>query len=546
MANFAFGSKYFIFSKFSSIPKTSKIEQDRADLIKEFNDFNEFSDADELKAFNDLGKYLDSNEHKNLYNKIEKEKTAEEGKIKLFENQKKSKKFQSFFKFKASQKLADFTKISKSEDLESYEELKEIVNSANFANDKNKLTKEKTSIHNKEKQFEKLEKNKAVKKYLSAGENDKVEKTSEVVEFEKLTKEIESGQFKERKDFVNNKLAEIEKQEKEYKLLSKSKPIKFYFKFKDSTKYKDFVSFKNSKELADYIELEKYLASSEHKELLAGLSESEAAEKAKIKEHEDFKSSKKYKWYLELKDSSKFNSLKKWKVVFEDDFTGGKLDTDKWMTRYYWGDKLMNGAYALDQDKAFPTDGANIETQGTLKIMTKRESIEGKKWQLPFGFVPQKFDFTTGLVSTAKSYRLKYGKVEAKIKVNYAKPVNYNFWMASEKNLPHVDILKLDKKKTKINVGNVYGDISKKDSLEKKMAEFSGLDVSQDFFIYTLIWTKDKLIWKINEVVVNEQTHGIPHEEMYLVFSSSITGKTDGSGLPASMEIDWVRCYQEG
>ena len=42
MANIAFGSKYFIFSKFSSIPKTSKIEADRANLIKEFNDLNEF------------------------------------------------------------------------------------------------------------------------------------------------------------------------------------------------------------------------------------------------------------------------------------------------------------------------------------------------------------------------------------------------------------------------------------------------------------------------------------------------------------------------
>jgi beta-glucanase (GH16 family) len=71
------------------------------------------------------------------------------------------------------------------------------------------------------------------------------------------------------------------------------------------------------------------------------------------------------------------------------------------------------------------------------------------------------------------------------------------------------------------------------------------LDVAQDFFIYTLEWSKDKLTWKINDVVVNEQTQGVPHEEMYLVLSSSIPENTNGAGLPASMEVDWVRCYQE-
>lgn len=93
-------------------------------------------------------------------------------------------------------------------------------------------------------------------------------------------------------------------------------------------------------------------------------------------------------------------------------------------------------------------------------------------------------------------------------------------------------------------MGHVYNASSSKQGPERKMAEYSGLDVSQDFFIYTLEWSKNKLTWKINDVVVNEQTQHIPHEEMYLVFSSSMTDKADGTGLPASMEVDWVRCYQ--
>jgi beta-glucanase (GH16 family) len=331
----------------------------------------------------------------------------------------------------------------------------------------------------------------------------------------------------------------------DYLQKKKSKKIKDFFRFRDSNKYKSFQAFEKSKELADYLTLEKYLQSEEHKTLIKSLDEKDAIEKEKKGKHEAFKNSKKYKWYVGLKDSDKFNVLKKWEVVFEDDFTNKQLDQKKWMTRYYWGDKLINDAYAFEMDKAFPTDGKNIEfADSHAKIVTRNEKTKGKMWKPPFGFIPQDFNYTTGLLSTAGSYRQKYGRIEAKIKINYSKPVDYHFWMASQQNLPHVDILKVAGKKSKVDMANLYGNVAAKKSPEKKTAEFSGLDVSQDFFIYSLDWTKDKLTWKINGVTVNEQTQGIPQEEMYLVFSCGITRKTDNLGLPVSMDIDWVRCYK--
>jgi len=456
MANIAFGSKYFIFSKFSSIPKTSKIEQDRTNLKKEFNDYNEFKTSVDLKHFKELGKYLEAKEHKDLLVSIQKNKASEEGKIKSFEAQKKSKKIKIYFKFKDSQKLKDFETTSESRDLERYNELKELTSSAEFSSIKNKIL-------------------------------------NTIQEAKRKGKEEKSEKPDQQKVEAEKQLNEMLQQEKEFKQLSKSRPIKFYFKFRDSRKFKEFQAFDKSKELSDYLALEKYLDSEEHKEKLLAVSAQETDENKKIKEHQEFKNSKKYKWYLELKGSNKFDELKNWKIVFEDDFSMDSLETGKWMTRYYWGDKLVNDAYALEFDKAFPTDGKNIEVNKTLKILTKKEKIEGKKWKLPFGFIPQEFDYTTGLVSTAKSVRLKYGKVEAKIKVNYAKPVNYNFWMASEQNLPHVDILKLQKKKSRVNVGLTYGDVSDTKGPTKKTTEFSGLDVSQDFFIYPLDWSTEKL-----------------------------------------------------
>jgi len=528
MANIAFGSKYFIFSKFSTIPKTSKIEKNRATLISEYNDYKAFGESKELNDFIELEKYLNSNEHKNLVIQLEKEKADEEGKIKKYEDQKKSKQFKSHFKFRDSVKLKDHLAFSDSKDLAEFENLKNEVTPSEFSSKKNKLQAEKQKLEEKQKQLSKLQKSK-----------------SEATAYEKLKKELESPEFKQTLASVSKQLEEMVAKEKKYQKLRKSARIKKYFKFEGSTPYKNFKTFESSKELADYLAAGKYLQSTEHKEKLTSAQEQLEAENQKKKKYEEFKNSKKYKWYLGLKNSDKFKELLRWKVVFEDDFSAKKLDHEKWMTRYYWGDKLINDAYALEHDKAFPTDGKNIETGGTLKIVTKREKVNGKVWKVPFGFVPQDFDYSTGLVSSAKSHWQKFGKVEAKIKVNYAKPVNYNFWMASEKNLPHVDILKLQQKKSKVDIGHVYGDESGKTAPAKKSAQFSGLDVSQDFFIYTLEWTKDKLIWKINDVVVNEQTQGVPKDKMYLVFSSGITAKPTDAGLPASMEVDWVRCYEE-
>ena len=545
MANIAFGNKYFILSKFSTIPKTSKIENDREELRREYNELQTFKESNELQDFFELEKYLNSQEHKSLMAKLEKEKAGEEEKMKKFEDQTKSKLFKSHFKFKESAKLKDHLAFSGSKELAEYENLKEETSKNDFSSRKSNLQNEKKKLEEKQKRLAQLQKSKTVKRYLKNQDEEKKEKPAEVNEYEKLKNELDSPEFKEKLGDVSAKLSEMENKEKRFKQLKKDGRIKKYLKFEVSPPYKKFRSFEQSTELADHLAMGQYLQSAEHKDKYKSASDQLEAEKQKKKQYEDFKNSKKYKWYLNLKDSGKFNEITRWNLVFEDEFSGKKLDTDKWMTRYYWGDKMINDAYALENDKAFPTDGKNIETDGSLKIITKKEKVNGKVWKLPFGFVPRDFDYSTGLVSTAKSHRQKYGKIEAKIKVNFAKPVNYNFWMASEKSLPHVDVLKLQQKKSKVEAGHVYSDETGESAPARQSSQFTGLDVSQDFFIYTLEWSKDKLTWRINDVVVNEQTNNIPDEEMYLVFSSGITGKPSDAGLPASMEVDWVRCFKE-
>ena len=58
---------------------------------------------------------------------------------------------------------------------------------------------------------------------------------------------------------------------------------------------------------------------------------------------------------------------------------------------------------------------------------------------------------------------------------------------------------------------------------------------------FTLEWTSDKLVWKINDTLVFTQTTDIPQDPMYVFLSGGLDKPINGT---TSMEIDWVRVYK--
>ena len=238
-----------------------------------------------------------------------------------------------------------------------------------------------------------------------------------------------------------------------------------------------------------------------------------------------------------------FEKLNEWELTFEDNFDANNLDTEKWMSGYYWGKNLLKDDYVQVNEKQFIKD-ANLEINNSnLVIVTKQEKAEGKVWDPSMGFYSKEFEYTSGLVNTGQFFRQQYGLFKAKIKVNHSWPVHHAFWLLGEKITPEIDIFKYGKKSpSKLEVANYWnGD----GNIKNKKKTFGGLNFSKDYFIYSLEWTENKLIWKINDVVLFEQTEGIPQEPMYIVLSSGISQEGSPSSQ-SSMEIDWVRAYKKG
>lgn len=615
-------------------PKTEQIEKKRNELLKEFDDLNQYAKSDELQRYLTLDKFANSPEfaeRRNYYKSLIYKNSEEEKKEQEYLRLKKTKEIKFYYKYKASPTLANYTSMHESKEITDFEKLKSFVESPEFKKVeeymKDKKKWEKTEEFKKQQEFEALQKNQDFKDYFkfinTKGFDDfkKLYKSKEVEEYLALEKYVQSNEFQslkassKKEDFHKseaynkflkfeelkkspafkhyfalannsrfasfkkiNESAELEyykeletlttsarfkdkkkeieslrfeqtdeyKKLQEYKALASSAKIKEYYKTLASANLAEFKNLDGSKLISDYENLEKLILSDEFKNRKAYLLDSKKWEKTEefkqLEEYEGLKKNPKIIWYLKTKDSTKFDELKSWKLAFEDDFTSGDLDRNKWLTRYFWGEVLLHDTYALPGEKHLLTDGKNLEMNGSsVKIVTKGEKVTGKEWNPMLGFYPKEFAYTSGLISSAGSFRTKYGKIEAKIKLADAQSVLHAFWLAGDAMVPQIDIFKCYK--NKLALSTFWGNPTEPNGIKNDTSTVKASKFVGNYFIYSLEWSPEKLVWKINNLEVKTQTSNIPDQPLYIVLNSGVLD--DQASVPAKLEIDWVRCFQK-
>jgi hypothetical protein len=458
------------------IPSTSKIEQAEKALIAEFEKLNAFAASDQLAKYNELNGLVNSSSFIQKRKEIEslRFKTSEEySKEREFLSLQKAKDIVLYFRTIAGSSLKTYKNLDGSEKIKGYEALEKTVQSLEFK------SKMKT------------------KEFRESDENKKLQ---------------------------------------EYNNLKNSSEIKDYYKFKTSKEYANFKNIDGSKRLDRFNELKEYVATAEFKKRKEYLLDKKRFEKTEefkeIQEYDSLKKNSDILWYFKIKDSNKFDILKHRELTFSDEFDGEKLDTKKWLTNYYWGEKLLKDRYSVESDLQAYTEKENFEIRNsTLKITTKPQKITGKVWSAANGFSTKEFSYTSGIINSGNSFRQKYGIFTAKIKLGDANAKSA-FWMLADKITPHIDVCRTGN-------GKVWSDYFSAKGNKSKTS--IGSRYAGDFFIFSLEWTSDKLVWKINNTEVFVQTSDIPQEPMYVL----LAGGTDKplSGM-TTMEIDWVRIYQ--
>jgi hypothetical protein len=239
-----------------------------------------------------------------------------------------------------------------------------------------------------------------------------------------------------------------------------------------------------------------------------------------IKNFFDFK--KKYSRVIEEQE--------RWVSKFYEDFSKIEIDA-RWSKKQAISELLINGEpYSPIEDQHIFSPNNLQQAGGLLKIRTKQEKKNGLAWDKTYGFVPKIFAYTSGLLTSSHSFKQMYGKFEAKVRVKYASGTYHAFWMGTDTKKPHINIFKFEDRN--LFIAAYSGDAKIERKLKYKLKD--------DFYIYTLLWTNNKLVWLINGKKVFESSN-IINEPMYISFSS---GVYDKRAEQTTMYVDWVRCFR--
>ncbi len=224
----------------------------------------------------------------------------------------------------------------------------------------------------------------------------------------------------------------------------------------------------------------------------------------------------------------------KWKLVFEDNFDGDKLDLKKWSPRDPFGVERNNELQAYVAD-------AFVLKDGVLHVTAQKREADyaGKHRQ-----------YTSGMMCTTGLFAQKFGRFEIRCRVPKGKGMWPAFWMLPEPPgwPPEIDVLEtLGHEPAKLHMTHHWHSPDKQ--LHSDTHEWSGPDLSADFHIIAAEWDADHIAWFVDGVERFRSTKNIPQVPMFMLVNLAVGGDWPGSPddktpMPNSFDVDYVRVYQ--
>lgn len=258
-----------------------------------------------------------------------------------------------------------------------------------------------------------------------------------------------------------------------------------------------------------------------------------------------------------------------WEPLWSDEFNGTSLDTSVW--NYQVGPGKNNEAQCYRQE--------NVSVdEGCLKLRAQREDS-------PYSYNGKSYNYTSGRIDTKHKKWFKYGKIEAKIKVDNG---NHNglwpaFWMQGEdrdiKGWPkcgEIDIMEHANDRGYYTGAVHWTNSSGSQSDQSKECYFTdnsnhGID---DWHTYTIVWDETQIKWYMDyeqsdnpqpfytqktsasnssslNACINETK--TPNDGFFLLLNLAVGGSNTsytGGLVPdanfdfATMNVDYVRVYQ--
>ena len=247
-------------------------------------------------------------------------------------------------------------------------------------------------------------------------------------------------------------------------------------------------------------------------------------------------------------------------LTWADEFNGSSLNTNNW-TATFNGD-VANGELQFYTDRANNVSVAN----GVLQLTAIRENYTG---QGPWMSAPKTTAYTSGLVESLNKVQPQYGKIEASMKIPRGAGLWPAFWMMGANYFTpgvgwpkcgEIDIMEYSGASGgftaafhtgSYNYTNSGGGIT-------NTQEFSLSDYDTAFHIYGIEWTPTRVAFYLDGKVLltadkskmGSSQDQWPFDQPYwiklnLAVGGSYGGDPTSGTFPKTMEVDWVRVYED-
>ena len=247
-------------------------------------------------------------------------------------------------------------------------------------------------------------------------------------------------------------------------------------------------------------------------------------------------------------------------LAWSDEFSGSTLNTNNWSA--VWNGDVGNG------ELQFYTPRTNnvLVADGVLKLTALRESYTG---QGPWMSAPKTTDYTSGLVESLGKVQPQYGKIEASMKIPRGAGLWPAFWMMGTNYFTpgvgwpkcgEIDIMEYSGASGGFTAAfhtGAYNYLNGGGGVLNTQG-FSLGDYDTAFHLYGIEWTPTRVAFYVDGKVVltaDKAQMGTTADQwpfdqpFWLKLNLAVGGSYGGDPItgafPKTMEIDWVRVYQQ-
>ncbi len=222
-------------------------------------------------------------------------------------------------------------------------------------------------------------------------------------------------------------------------------------------------------------------------------------------------------------------SGQEWKLIWQDEFDGPKLDLTKWNPQGDW--KRRDGYWVKDD--------AYLSGKGTLLLRTRKD---GER-------------YTCGAIDSKGKFEHAFGYYVARCKMPRQPGHWPAFWMMCSgvgkvgnegRDGTEIDIVEIPWRDGQVTMNlhwDGYGKDHKKDGTKTTIKE-----LTDGFHDYGLLWTKEQYVFYVDgKEVWRSAAGGVSQVPEYLKLTEEIGkwgGEISKAELPDYFEVDYVRVYE--